>query len=191
MRFTPPPVCPPATSSTVLSATGGNTGYTPIPYKWHHAVYTYNGAGTEQIYLDGVSQYLMLARSLNILKPSIDGNFNVFLGAWYDGSSSAGSLTQRTFYMGGAFGLGAMRVHNGTLSAAAVVNNYNAESPIYNGNPYEGACPASFTPASVTHSLRYVSWSMFGVTTPVYFRHCRWAAPAETSALRLLSLVWQ
>ena len=92
-----------------MIGTSGGPG--PAQGRWHHVAYTFNGA-TQTTYLNGNVNYV------NQWTLSIDRVVNFFVGSYFDGG----------FGDGGQLGVGAVRVHDGVLSAADVLNNYLLDS---------------------------------------------------------------
>ena len=96
----------------------------PMPGAWHHLVWTYDAipfstnAGTVRLYRDGVLD----KAEAQINAPNISPTNSIWLGAQH--------INLGTF--GCAAGiLGKVRVHDGVLSDAQVLNNYNYEAAAF------------------------------------------------------------
>jgi len=123
----------PQLGAVVHHATGAtdlgwdNNGGAPLNNKWHHLVYTFDGA-TTRVYSDGVLVNSE-AQSINTAASS-----SIMLGAQWNAAGTG---------VGGQYGslaIAKVRVHDGALSAAQVLNNFNYEK-------------AAFLPAAVTAQL--------------------------------------
>ncbi|HEU5123948.1 MAG TPA: LamG-like jellyroll fold domain-containing protein [Verrucomicrobiae bacterium] len=104
-----------------------DNGGAPLNNKWHHLVYTFDGA-TARLYSDGVLVNSE-AQSINTTASS-----SIMLGAQWNAAGTA---------VGGQYGslaIAKVRVHDGALSGAQVLNNFNFEK-------------AAFIPAAVTAQL--------------------------------------
>ena len=157
-------------NGTTQSSAGGVVGYTPVPYTWHHVVNTYDGNGTEALYFDGALMRMFTSRVLTIAPP---GDGSVYLGAWYDDASGS-AATQNTFYMAGAFLLGALRIHDGALSGGDVATNYDVEAPLYSAAG-ESSCPSTFPAwASWEHPQRAVTLALASAPTTMLRHYCYW-----------------
>ena len=58
---------------------------------------------------------------------------------------------------------GALRIHDGMLTASEVLNNYNVEKQFYQGSPWDNTCPTAWS--GFTHTPRVVSIAQ---ATPQY-----------------------
>lgn len=89
---------------------------TPVPKRWHYLVYTYDGA-TNRVYTDG---------ALSNFEPPINGDINtapdtsINLAAQLEADGTTPSIF-------GSLTLARVRIHDGTLSDAQILNNYNFE----------------------------------------------------------------
>ena len=91
-------------------------GWKPLPYMWHHVVYSYTGVTGANPYL--LSMYLNgnLYRQTAI-QLAIKYNFNPTIGTWNDNF--------------GNFALAQFHIHSGAMSQAQVTNNYNTYAALY------------------------------------------------------------
>ena len=80
-----------------------------VPFGWHHVVWRYNGNQTITFFVDGV-EYDSVATA----RTWAATNSNPRFAAWYNGTKDA------------QFDLASFKIYNKALSAAEVVQNYNA-----------------------------------------------------------------
>ena len=125
-------------ASTYQPSTAAGIGYTPTLNVWHHVVVTYPGGsnGNETLYVDGVAQSAA-NHSLNINRPP-----NMVLGAWF---------TSPVYY-GGEVAVGALRMHDGMLSAADVAYNYAVDYLWYHATPSSTPTPSLTASSTSTAS---------------------------------------
>lgn len=99
-----------------------NQGGGPAANKWHHLVYTYDG-GTQKVYSDGVFQ------NGEYLGPGAINTWAdtfMLIGAQSDNN---GTAIQPDLRFTGA--IARVRVHDEVLTAAQILNNYNAEKTAF------------------------------------------------------------
>lgn len=129
-----------ATSPSTAVVPQFANGWSPRPYRWHHAVWSSTGGGvtgTLSVYLNGALVTSMSGKPVNIQRnPS-----GVVLGAYID---TAGAVT-----LGASLALSRLRMHDGTLSAADVATNYAREAPLY-GLALASASASAAATASIT-----------------------------------------
>ncbi len=131
----------------------GDIGYVnaipPTAGIWHHITYTYAGGANAPltIYVDGV-QNNQANKSLNIHGPGDTQAMPVMLGGSTGGDATglAANVTEQWF----TGSLSKVRIHNGALSAADVLANYNLEKTAY-------LAPALMITAPVSYGLYYGS----------------------------------
>jgi hypothetical protein len=92
-----------------------NAGGNPAAGKWHHLVYTYDGT-TTRVYSDGA---LM---NQEVVALNTHANTSIQLAAQLDANG-----TTVTAGLRGSLSLGRVRIHDGVLSDAQVLANYNTE----------------------------------------------------------------
>lgn len=93
---------------------------TPEAGKWHHLVYTYDGAGTQRVYSDGV----LTSEEIGVSLDPRDG-FSLQLGAQRESNNTIATANTLSAV------LGKVRVHAGTLTPEQILNNYNFEKAQY------------------------------------------------------------
>ena len=154
--------------------TGPAGGQRPTSFKWHHLAFTYAN-GVQLTYVDG-----LLNNQFNSIL-NIDRSVNFFIGSFWDGGlGDAGQVA-----------IGALRLHDGVLSAADVLANYLVDSVAYGiptPTPTSSATPSpsstqvvSFTPTpcptaftGTTHFLKTVSISLLGGNNQFVRHACNW-----------------
>jgi len=104
-------------------------GGCPLNNYWHHLVYTFDGTN-QNLYADGV-----LANSIQPPAFNVATNASIALGAQWTNTGTAIS-TSPGF---ATLSLARVRVHDGVLTAAQVLNNYNYEAATF--------APPTVTPA--------------------------------------------
>jgi hypothetical protein len=97
---------------------------TPAAGEWHHLVYTYDGA-IARVYSDG-----QIRNGRQFVLNTHDG-FSINVGSQRSNVSPF-DLEPNLRYSGG---IAAVRVHDGLLSAADILNNYNEERAVYGAPP--------------------------------------------------------
>ena len=107
-------------------------GGAPLNNYWHHLVYTYDGTN-QNLYADGV-----LANSQPVNFSTV-ANQGIALGAQW---GTAAATTPGTSPGLATLALARIRVHDGTLTPAQVLNNYNFEKSTF--------VPAAITPTFLT-----------------------------------------
>lgn len=123
-----------------VAVTAASGGWRPLPFKWHHVVYTYSGATGQPpyvltMYLNGVAY-----RSTSI-QLAIKRNFNPTLGTWSDAGNN------------GNFGMAQFHIHSGALTAAQVAANYYTFALSYDPTQTSTSTPSptsSVTPSPST-----------------------------------------
>lgn len=95
---------------------GGNA---PAANAWHHVAVTRDAAGTERLYLDGLLRTFYAPAALNIRSDS-----SYTLGGVRDFAFTNSASSWANFFSGS---VAKLRIHDGTLSANAVVSNYLEE----------------------------------------------------------------
>jgi hypothetical protein len=95
-------------------------GGAPLNNRWHHLVYTYDGA-SQNLYADGV-----LVNSAAVSFSTMT-NAGLALGAQWTSAVNAISTTPAY----ATLTLARVRVHDGALTAAQVLNNYNFEKALF------------------------------------------------------------
>lgn len=135
----------PSPSTTVAA----NGGYMPSVGEWHHFALTYTGGtvGTESLYVDGVLNLVVTGRSLDIIRG----------GLMYLGSRNGAQM------WGGNVAIGALRLHDGCLTAVGVAARYALEVDGYL-RPLRPSLTQ--TPASTATSSASVSIGSSPSTTP-------------------------
>jgi len=96
-----------------------NAGGAPAAGKWHHLVYTHDGT-TTRVYSDGV---LMNQEAL-ALNTHANTSFQLAAQLEADGTTVTGGLR-------GSLTLGRVRIHDGVLSDAQILSNYNTERAVF------------------------------------------------------------
>ncbi|RIK74424.1 MAG: hypothetical protein DCC68_23080 [Planctomycetota bacterium] len=109
---------------------------TPTAGQWHHLVYTYDGT-TARVYSDGQ------VRNGRLVPLNTHAGFTINVGAQ---NVNPTPNLEGGLRLSGA--IGAVRVHDGVLSAADILNNYNQERDVYGAPP----APSIYvpTPAQLT-----------------------------------------
>ncbi|HSU57660.1 MAG TPA: LamG-like jellyroll fold domain-containing protein [Candidatus Dormibacteraeota bacterium] len=107
-------------------------GGAPLNGYWHHLVYTYDGSN-QNVYADGV---LANSQPVNF---ATTNNQGIALGAQWAGPTNLFPGTSPAL---ATLAVAKIRVHDGTLSSAQVLNNYNFEKSAF--------VPAAVTPAFLT-----------------------------------------
>ena len=104
----------------------------PSPGAWHHLVWIYNNtavdtnAGTVLQYRDGVLD----KSALRSVAPNVAAGYNILIGGQHAGAAGPAGGT----FTAGV--VGKVRIHDGVLTAAQVLNNYNYEVASFtNGTP--------------------------------------------------------
>jgi len=99
-----------------------NSGGAPQVGLWHHLVYTYDGT-TTRVYSDGV---LANSEVLGAGAVNTHPNTSILLAAQLesDGVTVTGGLR-------GNLAIGRVRIHDGVLSDAQILNNYNEERALF------------------------------------------------------------
>lgn len=94
---------------------------TPEAGKWHHLVYTYDGAGTQRVYSDGV------LTNEEFLPNGLDAKnaFALQIGAQREANNTIATANT----LSGV--LSKVRIHAGTLTGEQILNNYNFEKAQY------------------------------------------------------------
>lgn len=117
----------------------------PQRNKWHHLVYTYDGA-TQRVYADGVQK---ASEDLTSMPLNIHTGVGIRLASQTesDGVTATGGLR-------GSLSLGRVRIHDGVLSAADVLNNYNEEKDTFPVEPDVPAEPEQI-PAGPVHRYEF------------------------------------
>ena len=113
-----------------------NAGGAPAAGKWHLLVYTYDGT-TTRVYADGV---LANSEVLGAGVINTYANTSINLGAQLegDGVTVTGGLR-------GSLAIGRVRIHDGVLTDAQVLNNYNVERADFI-DPGDSIAPLSALP---------------------------------------------
>jgi hypothetical protein len=118
-----------------------NTGGAPTANKWHHLVYTFDGA-TTRLYVDGQNtngEYL----GENAIDTWTDSL--ILIGAQSEGGDGR-TITGGLRLTGS---IGRVRVHDGVLTASQVANNYNFEKAAFI-DPTGPVVPPAIEPARIT-----------------------------------------
>ncbi len=92
---------------------------TPRPQVWHHLVHTFDGA-TNRVYIDGALS--------NFEPPGADVNTQPDTAISLAAQLEADMTTPSIF---GSLTLARVRIHDGTLSDAQILNNYNFEKGVF------------------------------------------------------------
>ncbi|MES2572535.1 MAG: LamG-like jellyroll fold domain-containing protein [Verrucomicrobiota bacterium] len=91
----------------------------PSAGSWHHIVYTYDGAGTQRIYVDGVNTNTETGFNFDA-----KDNLSINIGAQRNGDNNSANIEGANRLEGE---LSKVRVHAGALNAGQVLSNYNFE----------------------------------------------------------------
>jgi regulation of enolase protein 1 (concanavalin A-like superfamily) len=97
---------------------------TPAANQWHHLVYTYDGT-TTRVYADGV---LMNSEILGAGVINTYANTSIQLAAQLEADGVTVTSALR-----GSLMLAKVRIHDGVLTPAQVLNNFNLERPQFTG----------------------------------------------------------
>lgn len=100
-----------------------DAGGAPAAGEWHHLVYTYDGT-TTRVYSDGA---LMNSEVVGAGVINTHPNAPVRIGSQSEGADGA----IPTPGLRGSLTVGAIRIHDGVLSDAQILNNFNAEVGSY------------------------------------------------------------
>ncbi|MDQ6630904.1 MAG: hypothetical protein M3Y82_04000, partial [Verrucomicrobiota bacterium] len=95
-------------------------GGTPLNNRWHHLVYTFDGA-TESVYVDGA---LANSKAVGI---NVATNAGIMLGAQWTSTGTAISTTPAL----ATLTLARVRIHDGALTPAQILNNFNFEQALF------------------------------------------------------------
>ena len=158
-----------------------NATNVPAAGAWHHLVYTYDGATTCNIYVDGALRVTKtLAGALNTFAGE-----PILLGA--QRGTTAGSVPS-LFWFSGA--LNSVRIHGGVLSAAQVAVNY-----AYGPETTSGAVVITTQPTNTTAMIGGGARFNGATTGTVPIRYqwlCNGAAiaGATNNTLALLDVAW-
>jgi len=99
-----------------------DAGGAPAAGQWHHLVYTFDGT-TTRVYSDGV---LWNSENIgSIVNTHADTAF-LLAAQWDNATTVTGTLR-------GSLLLAKVRIHDGTLTPAQILNNYNFEKPLFTG----------------------------------------------------------
>ena len=122
---------------------GADLGWNGAPTRdqWHHLVYTYDGT-TQRVYANGVEKNSEVLTPLSI---SAGNPIRLASQTEGDGVTSTGALR-------GSLALGKVRIHDGALTAANVLNNYELEKAAF---PVTPILPATPEPLPVGPVHRY------------------------------------
>jgi hypothetical protein len=103
------------------ASNGGRAPGTPVEGQWHHLVYTYDGAGTQRVYKDGVFVNSESGLTLDPFdaKPIRIGAQTGTDGVTADGGNRYGGV------------IGKIRVHGGVLNDTQVQQNYTLDAATY------------------------------------------------------------
>jgi len=105
----------------------------PLAGQWHHLVYTYDGT-TTRVYADGA-----LANSEVLGSGAVNTHSGtpIQLGAQLESNGTTVTPEHR-----GSLTLARIRIHDGVLTGAQVLNNYNAEKGDFENPTGEGSIPS-------------------------------------------------
>ncbi|MDB6175257.1 MAG: hypothetical protein JWL59_4568 [Chthoniobacteraceae bacterium] len=95
---------------------GVNGSLTPSSGSWHHLVYTYDGAGTQKVFVDGVNTNTESGVFLDA-----KDNFSINIGTQRTPEGTIDGANRLTGE------ISKVRIHSGALSATQVTSNYNLE----------------------------------------------------------------
>ncbi len=93
----------------------------PAVNEWHHLVYTYDGA-TARVYDNGV------LKNTRTFAANTHADYNINIAAQNTNSAAPGTLDAGNRLSGA---IGAVRIHDGVLTAAAIANNFQEEAAFY------------------------------------------------------------
>ena len=113
----------------------------PTRDQWQHLVYTYDGT-TQRVYANGVEKNSEVLGALNI---SAGNPIRLASQTEGDGVTATGGLR-------GSLALGKVRIHDGALTAAGVLNNYEWEKAAF---PVTPILPATPEPLPLGPAHRY------------------------------------
>ena len=120
-----------------------NTGGVPEPKQWHHLVYTFDET-TQRVYADGV----LWNQEDVVLNTHMDPAIAIASQWEADGTT----LTER---LKGTLAIGRVRIHDGALSDAQILSNYNAEkAAFFNPAPPEPPKPQP-VPSNPVHRYSF------------------------------------
>ena len=114
-----------------------NAGGAPATGVWHHLVYSYDGT-TTRLYSDGV---MVNSEVLGAGAVNTHPDTSILIAAQLEGDG-----VMVTGGLRGNLAIGRVRIHDGVLSDADVLNNYNEERALFIDPPSTTA-PASSPPA--------------------------------------------
>ncbi len=124
-------------------------GWNPVPVaaQWHHLVYTYDGT-TTRVYVDGV---LNNSEFLDAGAINTHSGMPIALAQQYlaDGVGFEPALP-------GRLSIGKLRVHDGVLDDAQVLNNYSEERPRF---PFEDRAPSFLDAPADDTVIKGISYS--------------------------------